>query len=172
MPGTTTELFCDTSSDKPRPIITYPFRRQIVMSLHNLSHPGAKASAKLVSESFVCPDSYVLTLPRSKIGRLIKTPLAEFPLPPGLLIHVHIDLIDLLPVSFGFRYCLTAVDRFTSSPEAFPIPEITVETVAKSLVAGWICRFGCPQQITTNQGRQFTSQLFQTLSRICGKHIS
>ena len=53
IPGTTTELFCDTCSDRPRPFITSPFRRQVFMSLHNLSHIGAKASAKLVSKRFV-----------------------------------------------------------------------------------------------------------------------
>lgn len=57
IPGTTTELFCDTSSDRPRPFITSPFRRQVFMSLHNLSHPGAKASIKLVSQRFVWPVS-------------------------------------------------------------------------------------------------------------------
>ena len=46
------------------------------------------------------------------------------------------------------------------------------EIVAKTLVAGWISRFGCPQQIINDQGRQFTSQLFQALSRICDIHIS
>ena len=54
MSGTSVELYCDTSG-KPRPYIPPPLRRQIFNSLHSLSHPGIKATAKLVSKRFVWP---------------------------------------------------------------------------------------------------------------------
>ena len=53
--GTSVELYCDTSSGKPRPYVPSPLRRQILNSLHSLSHPGIKASAKPVSQRFVWP---------------------------------------------------------------------------------------------------------------------
>jgi transposase InsO family protein len=40
--------------------------------------------------------------------------------------------------------------------------------VARALVTGWIFRFGCPQTVTTDQGRQFESQLFRSLAKLCG----
>jgi cleavage and polyadenylation specificity factor subunit 1 len=52
IPGTSIELYCDTSAVKPRPHATSPLRRQVFDS-H--SHPGRKATAKLVSQGFVCP---------------------------------------------------------------------------------------------------------------------
>ncbi|XP_063370343.1 uncharacterized protein LOC134658621 [Cydia amplana] len=68
----------------------------------------------------------------------------------------------------GFRYCLTIVDRFTRWPEAYPLQDITADTCAAAFVGGWIARFGCPERITTDRGRQFESQLFKKISALMG----
>jgi transposase InsO family protein len=75
-------------------------------------------------------------------------------------------------MSAGYTYCRTAVNRFTRWPEVVPIPDITPDTVVCALLTAWISRFGCPQTITTGQGRQFESQLFQSLGRLCGIQLS
>jgi len=55
IPGTSVELYCVTSANKPRPYAPSPLRRQIFNSMHSLSHPGIKATVKLVSKRFVWP---------------------------------------------------------------------------------------------------------------------
>ncbi|CAH2095720.1 unnamed protein product [Euphydryas editha] len=56
--------------------------------------------------------------------------------------------------------------------EAFPLSNITPTSIARKLFEGWISRYGVPLTITSDQGRQFESNLFQELCKTCGiNHI-
>lgn len=64
------------------------------------------------------------------------------------------------------------IDRFTKWFEAVPIKDITANTVANVLYSHWVVCFDCPKLITTNQGTQFGSAFFPSLSRlVAGKRI-
>jgi cleavage and polyadenylation specificity factor subunit 1 len=98
--------------------------------------------------------------------------VGDFTLPTTRFLQVHIDLVGHLPTSARYTtHCLTAVDSFTRWPEVI-IPDSTADTVARASLTGWISRFSCQQTITTDQGRQFESQLFHALAKFCGIHLS
>lgn len=81
-------------------------------------------------------------------------------------------MVGPLPESQGYTYLLTAIDRATRWVEAIPLRDITVNTVAKSHIFGWIARFGIPKRISTDQGTQFESLLFNRLNNLLGcKHL-
>jgi transposase InsO family protein len=177
IPGTNLTLYCDITTGEPRPFVTPTLRRPVFNSLHNLSHPGIRATTKLVTDRFVWPNikrdcrQWTCTCTqcqRTKIWRHNSPPLGRSAPPNHRFEHVHIDIVGPLPPSNGYRYLLTCIDRFTRWPEAFPLTNIDAASVAQTFVAGWISRFGTPLRLTNDQGRQFESELFRCLNKICG----
>ncbi|KAK3739259.1 hypothetical protein QZH41_000260 [Actinostola sp. cb2023] len=79
--------------------------------------------------------------------------------------RVHIDIIGPLPRSKrGNKYILTAQCSFTKWAEAYPLPNQRATTCTKALVNNWILRYGAPDSIHSDQGRNFESNVF---SEVC-----
>ena len=80
---------------------------------------------------------------------------------------VSIDIVGPLPVTEeGNKYVLAAVDHFTRWVEAFPIRNQKATTVATKLVDGLFCRFSPPEQLHSDQGRQFESELIEDICKL------
>lgn len=152
-------------------------RRRIFDALHNMAHPSIRASMRLVATRYVWPGvnkdcrkwaKTCIPCQRAKISRHVKAPVGTFTGDVGRFEHIHLDLIGPLPISRGYRYCLTCIDRYTRWPEVIPLQDIEAPTVARAFVNTWIARFGVPLRVTTDQGRQFESRLFKELTELTG----
>ncbi|GFX21985.1 transposon Tf2-8 polyprotein [Trichonephila clavipes] len=177
--GNALEIFCDDSREKVRPFFYVPeeLRFEVFRSLHNLSHPGIRATKRLIQDRFVWPSMLkditkwtrcCIPCQRSKFQRHTVSPLQPFAPTVERFQHVHIDVVGPFPPSDGFTFLLTCIDRYTRWPEIIPVSDISAEAVAKSFIANWISRFGVPAIITTDRGGQFQHRLLYSLKSMLG----
>jgi len=174
-----TFIYCDTSTNNIRPYIPVNFRKAVFKAVHNLIHPGQRQSSKLVASKYVWPSmrkdcvkwaKCCIQCQKAKVQRHTRSPFQKLDIPAVRFRHVHIDLIGPLPLVKGNRYCLTCIDRCTSWTEVIPLPDMSTETVAEAFFNTWISRFGIPEKIITDQGKQFESQLFSAFNNTLGIH--
>ena len=82
---------------------------------------------------------------------------------------VAVDIFGPLPISEnGNQYIIVLGQYFSKWVEAWAVPNHTAQTVADKLVVEFFIRYGCPQQIHTDQGREFQPDLFKILCRKFG----
>lgn len=85
--------------------------------------------------------------------------------------RVALDILGPLPETVGRnKYILVIGDYFSKWTEAFPLPNQEAHTIAKALVEEWVCRFGTPRSIHSDQGRSFESTLYKELCQLLNIH--
>ena len=95
-----------------------------------------------------------------------KSPLSQFRVTAPMQ-SVAVDIFGPLPITEnGNEYVIVLGEYFSKWFEAWAAPDHTALTVADKIVTEFITRFGCPQQIHTDQGREFESELF---TLVCAK---
>ncbi|CAI5670428.1 unnamed protein product [Oreochromis niloticus] len=65
------------------------------------------------------------------------------------------------PGSHREPLCPVAMDYFTKWPEAYAFPDQNAVTTAERLVNEMFCRFGVPEKLHSNQGRNFEAAVFK-----------
>ena len=82
-----------------------------------------------------------------------------------------VDIVGPFPASDqGNSFIMVVGDYFSRWMEALPIPNQEASTVADKLVDEVFLRFSAPEQLHSDQGRQFESQLIQEVCKLL--HIS
>uniref|UniRef100_A0A0X3PWB1 Integrase zinc-binding domain-containing protein n=1 Tax=Schistocephalus solidus TaxID=70667 RepID=A0A0X3PWB1_SCHSO len=143
-------ILCAVSTPFHRPFVPALMHRAVCHTLHGLSHPGIRASQKLLAEMFVWPgmNKDVKAWARSclicqwnKLQRH-KSPPGTFPSPDARFRYVHLDVVGPLPSFNGFTHLITCVDRYTRWAETIPLPNVEADTIVKAFVSLWIAVFG------------------------------
>ena len=81
--------------------------------------------------------------------------------------RIHADLFGPLKTSErGKKYSLCITDAFTKYVELVAIPDKEATTIATQLFYKWVCRYGCPLQITTDNGKEFCAKINEQLFKL------
>ncbi|KAL5464015.1 hypothetical protein EMCRGX_G032972, partial [Ephydatia muelleri] len=145
----------DEGNSNVQVVVPKAARCQILKQLHEGAFGGHLGEAKTLNR-----------LPRKNPSRKSRAPLqsvtAGYPLQ-----LVAVDIVGpLTPSKTENTYILVASDYFTRWVEAYAIPNQEAVTVANKLVDEFFCRFSVPEQLHSDQGRQFEANVMQEVCRL------
>lgn len=158
-------------------VVPGQFREQIIHELHSGTmggHLGTEKTHGRVKERFywpgywnnirlfceVCTSCATRKTPAPRRRAPLQSVQAGYPME-----IVAMDLTGPFSESpEGNRYILVAGDYFTKWMEVYALPDQEATTVAKKLVEEFFWHFSVPDQLHSDQGKQFESHL---ISSIC-----
>lgn len=95
-----------------------------------------------------------------------RQPIGMLPTPVKPFQWWHMDFAGPLPTTArGNKYIFALTDPFSKWPEAFAVKDQTAQTTADIIYQEIICRFGFPEGLHTDQGRNFEAKLMAELCR-------
>jgi len=164
-----------TNFASDRIVVPSSLRLQILQLAHDIpaaGHLGIRKTHSRLQPHFYWPrmlkdvthfcKSCDICQREGKGRKLPPAPLISVPLMSDPWSRIAIDIVGPLPVcpKTGNRFLLTCIDLATHYPEAIPIKQHTAEEVANAL-AQIFSHFGFPEEILSDQGTEFMSELMQ-----------
>ena len=100
--------------------------------------------------------------------------LTPLPQPTEINMRIHADLHGPLKTSGNYKkYILVITDAFTKYVELVAIDNKEAVTVTEAIFRRWICRYGVPLEIITDQGKEFCNKLSDELYKLLQtKHLT
>ena len=111
------------------------------------------------------------TCQRERKNKGGKSPMGMSKIIGQPFVKIAIDIVGPLNITKSRnRYILTIVDLCTRWPEAIPLKTVTTEEVQNALLTVFY-RMGFPETILSDNGSQFTSDIFKKVSTLLGIKI-
>uniref|UniRef100_A0A1I8B094 Integrase catalytic domain-containing protein n=1 Tax=Meloidogyne hapla TaxID=6305 RepID=A0A1I8B094_MELHA len=83
--------------------------------------------------------------------------------------HLHMDIIGpVITSNKGSKYILSIIDSFSKYLICYPLKDQTAPSIMRIIIDQIITKYGVPRYITSDQGRNFTSQIMKDISKIFG----
>ena len=153
-------------------------KAQVLEGSHDkFGHQGSERTEKLVRSRCYWPKLYhdvrehVAKCTRCILGKVphlnVRTPMQSLTAERPLEI-LAIDFTVLEPSRSGIENVLVVTDVFSKFTVAIPTRNQKASTTAKSLVHEWFLKYGVPERIHSDQGRNFEAKLMQELYGMYG----
>ena len=137
------------------------YKKTLEKLLRNFWWPGVQQDVKCHCQT--CGDCQ-----RGARGSKGKAPLMPLPAVDEPFRRIAMDIVGPLKRSKrGNEYILTLMDFSTRFPEAIPLRRVDAQTVADAMM-GVFCRLGFPEEILTDQGSNFMSEIMRRVTDLLG----
>lgn len=160
-----------------RLLIPEALGRTLIQHLHQGTHLGSTRLSQLLARHFYIP--HLSRLTQSEVSRCLACAKVnpnrnKNPEPgtrqrgqaPGE--HWEIDLTEVKPRKFGYKYLLVFIDSYSGWAEAYLTKGETAAVVVRHLLAEIIPRFGLPLAPGSDNGPAFIAKVSQSIARALG----
>ena len=158
-------------------VLPRPCRQRVLQLAHAVpmaGHLGKKTTAR-TAQRFYWPTMHrniadycrgCMECQKTRRFKSSRAPMVPLPIVSEPFSRVAMDIVGPLPRSrSGHKYILVQCDYATRYPEAILLKNTDAETIAEELLTVF-SRVGIPQEILTDQGSNFQSQLLKHLYRL------
>ena len=153
-------------------VLPSQYHRTALQGVHqDMGHPGCDRTYNLLQERFYWPSmKNDVTDWVKNCGRCIRRKSIK-PIAPLVSIHstrplelVCMDYLSLEESKGGVKDVLVITDHYTKYAVAVPTRNQTARTTAEALFNNFICHYGFPERLHSDQGRNFESKV---ISQVC-----
>lgn len=157
-------------------VLPVEMQRQALYSAHEqMVHQGVERTATLLRNRFYWPRMYKDI--EQHLKECIRCRVNSQP--PSHTLQGHlvasrplevlaIDFLKLDVATGGIEYALVMTDVFTKFSQVVATKSREARVVAQVLIDHWFRKFGVPERIHSDQGREFESQIIEDLCKIYG----
>ena len=168
--------------------LPFEFRDQVLMAMHDgvmAGHYGEVATFEKVARLYFWKSMaqdvhiYVKTcdicqkVNKGRAHKRFKLVSIEIPTEPLELVSMDILYINEVGTKYyGNKYLLVIIDHKTRYLKVIPMRNEKASTVARLFIEHFVCNFGIPARLISDNGTNFLSTTCQELYRMLGIHKS